>query len=98
MKKLYVIVRDDLTPSQKAVQAGHAVAEWLLKYPDSIWKNDTLVYLKVPNKIHLLNVMADMWEIPNQSTAFFEPDLDNEITAVACLGRNKIVKKLPLLV
>lgn len=29
--KLYVIVRTDMPPAYQAVQAGHAVAEWLLQ-------------------------------------------------------------------
>jgi len=92
-----VIVRDDLTVPQKAVQAGHAIAAFMLKHKDTQWDNGTLVYLKVNNKVALLNVMAGLWDTPNDRIAFFEPDLNNEITAIACLGRNKVVKKLPLL-
>jgi len=33
MDKLYVLIRKDLSIQQQAVQAGHAVAEFLLKGP-----------------------------------------------------------------
>ena len=33
MRRLYVIARRDLSPSYAAVQAGHAVAEWMLRTP-----------------------------------------------------------------
>jgi peptidyl-tRNA hydrolase len=45
MKKLYVLIRKDMSKSQQAVQAGHAVAEYLLKRPNTKWDNGTLVYL-----------------------------------------------------
>ena len=33
MKRLYVIVREDISTSQQAVQAGHAVVQWMLEDP-----------------------------------------------------------------
>ena len=50
--KLYVIVRNDLSQSQKSVQAGHAIAEFLL-HRQTEWDNGTLVILGVDNKQEL---------------------------------------------
>ena len=52
-QKLYVLVRKDLSKSQQAVQAGHAVAEFLLRGPSTFWGNGTLVYLGVHNETEL---------------------------------------------
>jgi hypothetical protein len=47
-KRLYVIVRKDLSESYRSVQAGHAVAEWVLH--DRTWQNETLIYLGVKTR------------------------------------------------
>ena len=52
-QKLFVLVRKDLSKSQQAVQAGHAVAEYLLRGPSTFWGNGTLVYLGVRNETDL---------------------------------------------
>lgn len=94
--KLYIVTRKDLTKSQQAVQAGHALAEYLLKN-NTTWDNGTLVYLSVPNK-DILNYLTLRLKQDNISyTKFREPDLGDELTAIASLGSNRHFKYLKLL-
>lgn len=81
--KLVVLVNEDLySLPYKAVQAGHAVAQFLLDHPDSNWKNDTLIYLSA-NKYDMLSYIAKADIRKLEHSAFYEPDIGNELTACA---------------
>ena len=94
---MFVIVRKDLSTSQQAVQAGHALAEYLMHGPFSRWSNGTLIYLGVKGLKQLENIKKkfDMEDIPYME--FREPDLNNETTAIATDRNNYIIEKLNLL-
>jgi peptidyl-tRNA hydrolase len=94
-KKLYVCVRKDLSHSQRAVQAGHALAEYMLN--SSEWKNSTLVYLGVKGLNQLENLKRKLEYAEIEHYAFTEPDLDNQITALASDRSSTIFDKLNLL-
>ena len=66
MQRLYVLVRKDLAPHHRAVQAGHAVAQWCaneasrwkwdgrdVTTPPWRWANGVLIYLLVKDEKEL---------------------------------------------
>jgi peptidyl-tRNA hydrolase len=97
--KLYVLVRTDLSKSQQAVQAGHAVAEWLLHSPDrSEWNNGTLVYLPVKNEKDLKYTVTKLEKNGENVTVFREPDIGDKMTAIASLVQKpEMFKNIELL-
>ena len=96
--KLYVLVRGDLSIQQQAVQAGHAVAEYLLREPKPSWSNGTLVYLGVRDQEHLRRWGIKLRDLEMPYVIFQEPDLNNEITALATITDNyRIFKSLRLI-
>ncbi len=97
MKKLYVLVRRDLSPSQQAVQAGHAVAEFLLNGFNSTWDNGTLIYLGVKNLLQLEKWMYKLKENNISYVSFYEPDIGNQPTALATDQGSELMKGLNLL-
>ncbi len=97
MKKLYVIVRKDLSISQMAVQAGHALAAYLLHSHFSRWQNETLIYLGVKNlsQLEKLKYKLDIEDVGY--VEFREPDLNNEVTAIATDIHCKIFERMHLI-
>lgn len=94
-RRLYVLVRKDL-PSKAycAVQAGHAVAEFMKIDNCESWENETLIYLTVPNIDKLMSVYNSL---TSQTALFVEPDLNDEPTAFATVEHNPVFDNLRLL-
>jgi len=95
--KMFVIVRKDLSTSQQAVQAGHALAEYLLHGPFSRWQNGTLIYLGVKGLNQLENLKRKFERENIKFIEFREPDLNNETTAIATDQNNQHIERLNLI-
>ncbi len=90
-KAIYVIVRKDLPKSQQAVQGGHALAQLLLDN-QTTWNNGTLVYLGVSNIKILEDIYKNLFLQKEVVSKFEEPDLLNELTAIAVLSESLLSK------
>ena len=87
MKKLYVLVDENLNEKQRWVQGTHAAVQFTLEYPD-LWKNGHIVMLKSPDI---------MWDLEMADSFFREPYYDNKVTAVAKYCSGNRYKKYELL-
>lgn len=94
MQKLYVVIRNDIPLAYQGVQGGHAVAQWLIENPNQTWNNDYLIYLQVED-LNKFMFKLDLKEI--KYSKFIEPDMDNQITAIACQSKDKMFEKLKLM-
>ena len=89
MSRLYVLTRKDLPNSQSAVQAGHAVAKWLL-HDQTTWTNEYLIYLGVNNEQDLKRWGNKLTRKNIKWVGFREPDLNDELTSIATTCNKKV--------
>ena len=84
---MYIVTRQDLHPGYQIVQTAHAVAEFVLDHPHIArqWRDESqyMVALSVKDEseLHALAEKASTLTIP--TSVFHEPDIGNEVTAVA---------------
>lgn len=97
--KLYILVRKDLSKSQQAVQAGHAVAKFLLENKNHSWENGTLVFLGVEDEFQLATWKVKFTLSGIESYTFNEPYWNDEMTAMAVYHprAEEMLKELELL-
>lgn len=90
-KKMYVMVNQSkLTLQQSAVQAGHAIAEFMALYgnEDNVkdWclnkQHRTLILISAKES-DMIKMMAFYDDLGLKHQSFNEPDLNNMLTAVA---------------
>lgn len=100
-QKLYLVVRSDLDQAQQAVQAAHALTEYLIQHKEGAlsWHStsNTLALLSVPTE-DKLNLLVDKARRKGfMFSEFREPDRFQELTAAAFEPKAKsILRNLPL--
>lgn len=87
MMKMYVVVRSDLSPGLQIAQSCHALQLFAYQYNEitSYWykESNNLVVLQAPNKEELARLGYELSKKGVEVSMFREPDLDNELTAIA---------------
>ena len=91
---MYILTNDKLSKSQAAVQACHAVAEYMHEFGQN---NDTINWVKNDKTMVVLKASEkEMYDISKKFSAdymkgsnpeywvmFYEPDMNNLLTAIA---------------
>lgn len=103
MKHLYIITRKDLSPGYQAVQSTHAALDFLMDHPETgaTWhaESNFLCLLSVADESELEGIAFEAARKCIRHTIFREPDIDNQITAIALepgVVSAKLCRKLDL--
>lgn len=99
-----MVTRADLSAGQQAVQAAHAAIDFVFEHPSRAgpWHevSNYLAILVAESEAHLKQLVARCESALVDYTVFREPDLDNQITAIAMepsKETQRLAGKFPLL-
>lgn len=100
---MYIVVRSDLSPGLQAAQAVHAAFKFAHRHSNLVgqWitESNFLVIVAVPDEDSLWAFAEEAFKRNIVRVNVTEPDLDNELTAVALAPGNaakKLCANLPL--
>lgn len=101
MRRLYLVVRADLSPGIQFAQGAHALSAFAVRYPERHrdWhtENSNLIALSIADEAALEALMRYAVEAGVPVASFHEPDLEGELTACAFdEGIARKVSSLPL--
>jgi hypothetical protein len=84
---LYVVTREDISAGYQGVQSIHAAMQFAFEHPDinKEWfeKSNYLGFLSVPNEYALNELVEKALLLDIKVSVFKEPDIDNQVTAIA---------------
>lgn len=92
--RLITITRNDIPAGYQIAQSGHAVAQYFLDYPDLAkqWNNNYFISLSIDTEQKLQKLLFDLIECGISVSAFYEPDIENQLTSI-CFGETDQTKK-----
>lgn len=95
-EKLYIITRQDLTPGLQAAQVAHAAFQFAYEHRPiaQSWQQESnfLIILSVPDE-KALRKMGEIAENENLPVTWFtEPDMEDQLTAIAIAPSPKTVE------
>ena len=103
INKLTTVTRRDLTAGAQSVQSTHSCIQFVFEHPDisqNWFKDPYIAQLSVEDEDSLKLLIYRLQQLNIKYSIFREPDIDNQITAIAIepsIKTKKIVSNLPLM-
>lgn len=95
-RKLYVLVRSDLTPGLQLAQAVHAATAFALRHSELAASTPNVVVLAVGGEDALYEANTDGTWLGQPGELFIEPDVGDQATAYATVSGGARFSSLPL--